>query len=347
VDRAFSKGKNAAGVAALIRLSRDPDPQVFFRLGECYEKGLGALRNFPSAVRWYEAAAEHGMAEAMVKLGEIYLSGRLLQVSHPPGNAPAKPTSAAQGGRLSLFRNSVPCDYQKAIYWNSRAADAGSADAQARLGFQYATATGTAKDVVKAKDWFAAAAAQGNAAGQFGMGVLLANGTFGPPDTVAAASWFEKAVEGGDAQAKMALAQLLLNSRDAGIDCARLVSLLHDLADGGHTWAMFQLGVLYQDGIGMKQDLTLAETWLRRASSRQYLPAFVPLARLLSKQHPMHDDDAAAAVLRQGADLGDAGSQFGLSEIYALGVGVPLDLTESAVWFKKASSARQSVSQNI
>ncbi len=245
-----------------------------------------------------------------------------------------------------MVRNSVPRDHQKAIHWNSRAAAAGSPDAKARLGFQYATAAGTAKDVVKAKEWFSAAASQGNAAGQFGMGVLLANGMFGPPDAAAAAAWFEKAVEGGDVQAKLALAQLLLNSRDHGMDCARLVGLLQDLADGGHTWAMFQLGALYQDGIGVKQDLTLAETWLRRAASRQYLPAFVPLARLLSKQHPMHDTDAAATVLRQGADLGDAGSQLGLSEIYALGLGVPLDLTESAVWFKKASSARQPASQN-
>src|SRR5882757_11201305 len=75
-ERKFSVGDNIGGFSRLSKLTGCDDPAVLYRIGDCYERGLGAVQNFTDAVRWYEAAAKLDMVEAMVKLGDIYLTGR-------------------------------------------------------------------------------------------------------------------------------------------------------------------------------------------------------------------------------------------------------------------------------
>ena len=57
-------------------------------------------------------------------------------------------------------------DPGQAAVWNTAAAEAHDAGAQARLGYQYASGFGVAPDLAAARQWFAASAAQGNVAGE-------------------------------------------------------------------------------------------------------------------------------------------------------------------------------------
>src|SRR5271168_586380 len=74
--RAFAQGDNSAGVAALLELGEDSDPEVLFQLGECYETATGVMLNFATAAVWYERAAAKGYLPAQAKLGDFYLFGR-------------------------------------------------------------------------------------------------------------------------------------------------------------------------------------------------------------------------------------------------------------------------------
>ena len=335
-ERKFSVGDNVGGFAHLSKLTGCDDPAVLYRIGDCYERGLGAAQNLTDAVRWYEAAAKLDMVEAMVKLGDIYLAGRSSRDMRLR-RAGQQGSGVAEAGHPWQKKASVTRDLARATYWNSRAAQAGSAKAQATLGFQYARALGVDLDVTEARKWFEASAEQGNVSGQLGLGLLFAGKALGEANTSTATFWFEKAVAQGNNEAKLALAQLLLGRNRPEAEGARAAELLLALATEGNTQVMFQLGEMYRLGRGVKQDIAAAETWLRRACSRDYLPAFIPLARLLSEQLSQPDYNYAAVILRKGAERGDVYCQLALGEFYAAGKGVPEDSKEAAAWLRRAA----------
>ena len=139
----------------------------------------------------------------------------------------------------------------------------------------------------------------------------------------------------------LALALLLLEGEGTEADPQRAVRMLLEAAEEGFTEAMFHLGEAHRIGRGISQNLTNAEIWLRRSCARHYVPAFLPLACLLSEQLAPPDHNSALQVLRQGAELGDARSQYALAEHYALGRGVMEDAAQAAIWFQRAAAQGQ------
>ena len=99
-------------------------------------KNLGSTRmtgNFHHARRWFEMAAEKGLAAAKFQLGLIHLRGR-----------------------------GVPEDVVAARKWFQAAAAQGNADAQTQIGIVYQCGYGVPIDLAEAKRWFELAAVQGH-----------------------------------------------------------------------------------------------------------------------------------------------------------------------------------------
>lgn len=48
---------------------------AMFNLGVMYGKGLGLPEDATESIKWYRAAAEHGLAEAQFNLGALFASG--------------------------------------------------------------------------------------------------------------------------------------------------------------------------------------------------------------------------------------------------------------------------------
>ena len=80
------------------------------------------------------------------------------------------------GERYEDGRGGVEQDYGVAVSWFTRAADQGSADAQAALGFMYLRGRGVAQDDAAGVLWSRRAAEQGNARAQNNLGWMYANG---------------------------------------------------------------------------------------------------------------------------------------------------------------------------
>ncbi len=108
--------------------------------------GQGVLQSFVDAVQWFRAAAEQGSVPAQSRLGEIYLTGL-----EPPATASASAIArleAAAELQDSLLNRLYPKglavrrDPEQAAIWNTAAAKGQDADAQARLGYQYASGLG-------------------------------------------------------------------------------------------------------------------------------------------------------------------------------------------------------------
>ena len=300
-ERLFAKGENAAAVSALRALGEHADPAICLMLGDCYERGVGAIQNFVTAMTWYERAANAGNASAMARLGDMYFAGRVVRVNaDAPADAAIADAASLGANRLRPKGLSVPRDFIKAFHWNRKAAEAGNAEAQARLGCQYAAALGTTADYKAAEHWFAAAAEQDNAAGAFGLGLLYAGAYLGAPDEEKASIWLDKAATRGNAAAKMSLAMLLLNGKGLPADPERAAKLLREAASANQTEAMFRLGELYRAGIGVTRDAAMAETWLRRAGARGHTQSLLLLAQLLTQGSATPDYGSAAVIPPRG-----------------------------------------------
>lgn len=323
-DWCFARGDNAAGLSALLALAdSQEDPVIAFRLGNCYERGIGVIPNFVNAVRWYERAAAQGGVNAMSRLGDIYLSGRIVRIGGSVITATESDPAMLGRNRLRPGGMSVPQDFTKAFHWNKAAAELGDAEAQARLGSQFIAGLGTAADAIQARIWFQASAEQGCAAGQFGLGAFYAGAVPGAADSRKAVDLFEKAAAQGNPLAKLSLALLLIGGQ---ADPVRAAKLLTEAAEANNTEAMFRLGELYRSRGFAGRNLKLAETWLRRAGTRGHTRALLGLACLMVEDLAVPDYDSATIVLREAASRGDLGARRALEQMHSRG-----DVTREAM----------------
>lgn len=132
-------GVSAVAVAAapqlrdsgIVAAAERGDPHAQYGVGLAYFVGRGAPKDYVTAAKWLQRAAEQYHLVAQFMLGLLYDSG--------------------QG---------VPQDHATAARWYQRAADQGYADAQANLGALYDTGRGVPQDYVTAHMWLNLAAAQ-------------------------------------------------------------------------------------------------------------------------------------------------------------------------------------------
>jgi len=151
-----------------------------YMLGDMYEYGKGAPKDYMKAVKWFRKAAEQGNANAQFDLGVMYFNG--------------------QG---------VPKNHTEAAKWLSKAAEQGDAEAQGAFGSMYYYAWGVPQDYTKALKWFRKAAEQGDAKAQYFLGLTYECGKGIPKDYTKAVKWFRKAAEQGNADAQLFLDKLL------------------------------------------------------------------------------------------------------------------------------------------
>jgi len=146
-----------------------------------------------------------------------------------------------------------------------KAADAGSAVAQAKLGYIYDQSEDNEQAVV----WYRAAAEQGNADGQYGLGEMYGKGEGVEQDLDQAVELFMQAAVAGHAQAQRVLA----NAYETGafgrdVDGAEALRWLTLAASNGDRNSMQRLADIYRDGgLGAQPDPVEAERWQQRLSS--------------------------------------------------------------------------------
>lgn len=140
----------------------------------------------------------------------------------------------------------VQQDYAQALYWYSKAAAQGIAEAESNMGVIYEKGLGVEKDYPKAVAWYIAAANHGASRGQYNLGMLYFSGRGVPLDYVSAYTWLRRAAAAGDPMAAQSLNALtaimtphqklqaltqLANPRDASISTAQEQSLFIAAAD--------------------------------------------------------------------------------------------------------------------
>ncbi len=128
-----------------------------------------------------------------------------------------------------------------------------------------------------------------------------------------------------------------LAAADRG-DYATALRLLRPLAEQGNALAQYNLGVMYDQSLGVPQDYAQAVKWYRLAAEQGYALAQYNLGVSYEQSHGVPQDYAQAVKwYRLAAEQGNAGAQYNLGNAYQKGLGVPKDYAEAAKWYRLAA----------
>ena len=159
----------AIGGPALRAAAASENPAAEFEVAVRYSEGRGVPQSFETAARWFERAADHGLAPARFRLGCLYEKGQ--GVKKDLETARRLYLSAADRGHAKAMHNLAVLyaegidgrpDYKTASQWFRKAADHGIPDSQFNLGILYARGIGVEQNLPESYKWFALAAQQGD-----------------------------------------------------------------------------------------------------------------------------------------------------------------------------------------
>jgi TPR repeat protein len=237
------------------------------------------------------ALAHAGVPSAQLGLGDVYMAGSR--------DADHLGEIRAQSLFGWIIGRDVPPDPARAARWYARAAASGDAEAEYRYGMFEMRGVAGARDRKAGARLVRAAAEQGFARAQLELGRMYAEGedyAFGglaSADPAEAARWFRKAAEQGLGGAQIALGDLYFEGKGVAVDEAEAARWY--LKAEPNWLNPTRLGILYEDGRGVKQDLGRAVDLYRRGAAWHYPDAAYRLGRLyeVGRGVPQNLDEAA------------------------------------------------------
>jgi localization factor PodJL len=159
----------AIGGARLRNAASAGDPAAAYEIAMRFVEGRGVPANLEEAARWFERAANKGLAPAQFRYASMLEKGlgvkKDLVVAHKLYVAAAgKGHAKAMHNLAVLYAEGAEGkpDYVNAAQWFRKAAERGVADSQFNLGVLTVRGLGTEKNIAESYKWFALAAAQGD-----------------------------------------------------------------------------------------------------------------------------------------------------------------------------------------
>ena len=100
------------------------------------------------------------------------------------------------------------------------------------------------------------------------------------------------------------------------------------------TRSQFNLGVMYENGLGVAQNYSKALYWYQQASNNGLAAAQYNLGVMYSQAE---DNNQAIYWYEKAAKQGYAQAQLNLGIMYSQGIGVILDESKAVYWYQKAA----------
>ena len=243
---------------------------------------------------------------------------------------------------LDAHRNK---DYATALRELKPLAEQGDAYAQNNLGSMYESGHGVPQDNKTAVKWYRLAAEQGYTPAQVSANTLRNNlekpqqkiAEQKPSPTVTAEK--PSASSSGDFQKGM-------TAYDKG-DYATALREWKPLAEQGDAGVQYNLGAMYDEGLGVPQDQKTAVKWFRLAAEQGFAGAQYKLGVRYAKGRGVPQNDKTAVKwFRLAAEQGIALAQYNLGTMYHRGKGVLQNQKTAVKWYKLAADQGLSYAQN-
>jgi TPR repeat protein len=174
----------------LVRAARAGIAEAEFRLGRCYMEGAGVPTSRVEGARWLERAANQGYVEAQARLATLSIYGLL------SGSGMAAQESSSSTSLFASNEATAP-EFDVGIKWARKAAEGGSADGQAVLGYILTSGPDHLRNLDEAHRWYERSAAAGNAPGALGYALSLARDAREPEQYVRVAEYLRRAADVG------------------------------------------------------------------------------------------------------------------------------------------------------
>jgi len=254
-------------------------PEAQFHVGLCFEDGDGVKPDQFQAVEWYLKSAINGFAKSQNNLAICFRDGQGVPMDYDEaekwycmaaaqGYAPTscRPKSEERGHGMTCewlsslknpgavpsmgfyyrykFDHGAPQDGIEEINWHRTAAEQGRANAQTNLGVCYEFGHGVQQDFTEAAKWYRLAAEQDCADAQNKLVVGIQSGQIDPLDSDEEWKWYLREEK------------------------SRLVKSCRKGAERGEASEQLSLGLFYEKGMGVPQDLPEAYKWFKLADEK-------------------------------------------------------------------------------
>ena len=154
---------------------------------------------------------------------------------------------------------------------------------------------------------------------------------------VKAAELYRQAAEGGQVNAQNNLGLLYEDGKGVKKDLAEAVKWYRKAADNGECNAMFNLGSMYMNGEGVKHDKYEAFKWYMKAAENGNINAYYNVGHMYYNGYGVNKDYVKAAeYYRKAADRGISNAQISLGVMYFVGEGVSKNYDEAYRLWKMA-----------
>ena len=217
------QGEAAKAFPLLARAAKAGIADAQFQLGRCYLEGRGTPPSRIEGVRWLERAADQGHGDAQWQLASLCVYG-------------LAGGSRDTGTTETLFRKdetSAP-DFVSARDWARKAADGGSAQGQALLGYVLTNGPDSIRDLDEAHRRYGQSAKAGCAEGCLGYAISLSRGDSNEEERREIARNLRHASDSGLATATYLLAALVEQGIGAERDEAAAMQLYRRAAESGN-----------------------------------------------------------------------------------------------------------------
>lgn len=271
----FSKALRLLGKAAH---SGNMDAQ--FRLGLLYLRGQLVPSSRSNAVYWLEKAATAGCAEAQCLLANLYIGGDF-----------ALGTDALTTRGFFSRPTKLEANFDKAFYWSRKAADQGSAEGLALIGFLHSDGPEEYRDSSTARLFYERAANAGCLKGYLGLAILeLRGGELSAERCSVAKALLLKASQENEPLSHYYLGIIAQFENHL----VHAIQELRKAAQGGVVDAQLRLGLLMVSGPKSHQNLFEGEGWLRRAGNSGSAVAAATMGDIYSREEELPPNYAEA-----------------------------------------------------
>lgn len=332
----FNKGSSHIQEAAryYTQAAEQGNIEAQYNIGRLHERGLGVEKDDKKAFEYFKQAADQGHKEAKEKVIYSLKNGigveKDLAEAERYGRARIKQPSRHIGA-LYERGEGVPKDLKKAVHYYEIGAGFGDVESQILLADCYLHGKGLEKDVDKAIEYYTEAANQGSSAAAYQLGEI-----YETIDLKTSREWYLTSAEASnDTGLFLKLAEDFRKDNDweQALYCYACAKDLDDPE------AFFQIGRLYETGVGKEKDLAQAIFHYEKAAAQDHSRAINRLGRICENNNNFEE---ACEYYKQGAKLGNLTSQFNLGLLYKREF---KDLKRAEKYFRMAAGQGDSDSQ--
>lgn len=299
----------------LIRLAQTTGcAEAEYRLGAVYAREVGVDRDYAKALYWLERAVNHKNNRAFVELARLYFAG-----------------------------TGVKADTAKALSLLDGADSNHMLDGQANLAWRYFTGAGLPKDLKRAEEIYTKLANQNDARGAQGlltMGMHLEeSASKNQRDDKQAKHFYEKAASyaNGDSKALCYLADL---AKQVHNDKSKTLEYYEKAAAIGDEFAAINISVTYLTPDSKSVDYQTARRLLQMCADKNEGTAEIYLAHIYEEGLGVEKDLTMAAKLKASAVRnGCTDGDYHIGNLYFFSTDTTKGKVQAMPWYLKAAAA--------